>query len=400
MDSNDNPKKITLLTAIIVGMNAMIGIGIAAIPTILADQVGPAGILSCLFSIFLILCIGLSLARAAEIFPGAGWNYLYPSKWGGHKIGMIASSFYILAVIAAMGFLTQQAGIWCSTFIPFIIPKYLGIIIIFILMLFVIAGAQASSFVQYLIAGCVLIPLGSTAFYCWFNFDSSLVTPFMPQGISSIFHAVPSIVFAFGGFESIISLYAILDNPKKNIPRAFVFSIVGVGIIYIFFFYGILFAIPNTFFVGGLNTTLFHVLKGYFPQAKILATFVLFGAVFGIIGTLHSMIWSLSTLFTSVLKITKSKFVHNALDKNIWNNKVSVILTTVAIALTSLFIRGEALPPLTSLFIISTYVLSIMALLFVRQEWKSGHNIITVLGLITGFFMIYIAGLKVLDVLL
>lgn len=399
MSTQKNHNKIGLLTATIVGMNAMIGIGIAGLPAILANEVGPAGIISCIFSIFLILCIGLSLGRAAELFPGAGWNYLYPSKWGGHKVGIIASTFYVLAVVAAMGFLTQQAGIWCSTFIPFMPAKYLGVLITLILMLFVIAGAETSSRVQYLIAACVILPLGATALYCWFNFDINLVTPFAPHGTGSIFHAVPLIVFAFGGFESIISLYAILEKPKTNIPRAFIFAILGVGSLYIFFFYGILFAIPNKYFEGGLNTTLFHVLSAYFPQAKILATLVLFGAVFGIIGTLHSMIWSLSTLITSVLKRTKSKLIHNALDKKIWNNKTSVIITTIAIATTSLLIKGETLLPLTSMLIISTFVLSIFALVFVKKEWKSGHNIITLFGLATGVSMIYIAGLKVLSAL-
>ena len=80
MDKN----KISFLAAVVIGVNAMIGAGVLAIPTVLSAKVGPAGILSTIFSVIFVLCIGLSLGRVADIFPGKGWNYLYTSKWAGH----------------------------------------------------------------------------------------------------------------------------------------------------------------------------------------------------------------------------------------------------------------------------------------------------------------------------
>jgi amino acid transporter len=333
----ENENKIGIITAAIVGMNAMIGAGMATFPTVLSGQVGPAGILSCLFSVALILCIGLSLGRTAEILPGEGWNYL------------------------------------------------------FILMSLVLAGAHTSSWAQYVIAGFVLIPLILTGTYCWFHFNPKLLVPFMPYGVTSIFQTSSIIMFAFGGFESIISLYAIVRNPTKNVPRAFMLAISGVGLFYLFFFYGVLFAIPKHYFVAGLQEPLSAVLAKFFPTSKILSNFVWIGAMFGIIGTLHSMIWSLSTLFTSVLKKAKGKIIQTALNKNIWNDKVSVIVTTAAIGLTSLLLHEKALLPLTIFFIVISYVLSIATLLFVKKEWISWHNIITLIGICGGGLMFYFA---------
>ncbi|MFC1894917.1 hypothetical protein ACFLYH_03135, partial [Candidatus Dependentiae bacterium] len=73
-------EKIGIRSAVIVGINAMVGAGIVAIPTVLASKVGPAGIISCIISTIAVMCIGVSLGRAAEICPGDGWNYLYTSK--------------------------------------------------------------------------------------------------------------------------------------------------------------------------------------------------------------------------------------------------------------------------------------------------------------------------------
>ena len=381
--------KIGIITAAIVGMNAMIGAGMATFPSVLSGQVGPAGTLSCLFSIALILCIGLSLGRTAEIFPGEGWNYLYPSKWGGHITGIFSASCYLIAVTVAMGFLTQQAGVWSHVIFPFIAPKYLGILIILILMSLVLAGAHTSSWAQYVIAGFVLIPLILTGTYCWFHFNPKLLVPFMPHGITSVFQTSSIIMFAFGGFESIISLYAIVKNPTKNVPRAFILAISGVGLFYLFFFYGVLFAIPKHYFAEGLQEPLSSVLAKFFPSAKILSNFVWIGAMFGIIGTLHSMIWSLSTLFTSVLKKAKGKTIQTALNKNIWNDKVSVIVTTAAIGLTSLLLHEQALLPLTVFFIVISYTFSIATLFFVKKERFSWHNIITLIGMCGGGLMFY-----------
>ncbi|MBD3231653.1 amino acid permease [Candidatus Dependentiae bacterium] len=395
-NKTSNTNKIGLISAVIVGVNSMIGAGIAAIPTVLAAQAGPAGILSCIFSMMFVLCIGLSLGRCAEIYPGQGWNYLYPSKWGGHKLGLFSASCYLSGIILGLGFLAHQVGVWCHAFIPFLSPRPLGLIIMFILMFLVLAGTQTSAATQKLIVAFVIIPLLITSIFCWYNFDYNLMFPFFPYGIDSVFKAAPSVLFALLGFESIISLYGIIKNPRKNMPLAFGFSILTVGFTYILFFYGVLFAIPSKFFIGGLHETLSHVLARFFENSKILPQMVLTGAVFGIIGTLHAMIWSISALFTTLLKKTKSKLIHHAIEKKIWTFKTSVFVTTGLILLASLLIRLESLINLTSMLVAISYILSISSLLFVKKEWRSGHNIITLLGLVGGGLMIYFSLHKII----
>ncbi len=387
-----NANKISLRAATIVGINAMIGAGVLAIPAILANIVGPAGIISAFCSIFFVLCIGLSLGRAADIYPGSGWNYLYPSKWAGHKVGLFSAFSYLIGIIIAMGFLVQQAGIWCSHFITFISPKFLAVIIFLILTLLVVAGAQAASWSQYIIAFLVVVPLLLSAVFCWYNFDINLVTPFMPHGVTSIFKGISTIIFALFGFESIASLYPIVKDPQKNIPKAFFISISVVGILYILFLYGILFAVPASYFNLGINESLSGVLARFFYDYKFLSTFVLIGAVFGILGTLHSMLWSSSELFTSVLKKSKSRFIKNCFAKNIWNEKVSIIVTAALIFISFLFLNAKILIPMTALLVVPSYVLSMVSLLFIKKEWVSLRNIITILGLVGGLLVFYFAG--------
>ena len=400
--NNDNSSgKISLIVAIIIGMNAMIGAGVVALPALLATKVGPAGVLSVLLCVVTVIFIGLALGHVADLYPGEGWVYSYPSKWGGHAMGMISASLYLFGVFGGMGFVLQQSGIWGNRLLPFLSPSFIVVAILIILTILVLAGAAVSSVGQYIIAAFVLIPLIITGIVCGFNFKVELITTsFMPYGFSSVLVGFSVVIFSLLGFESIISLYPIIKNPKKNVPKACVLSIVGIGLLYLIFISGILFSIPAAHFSGGVSDTLSNVLLKEFPHFKVLAWFILIGALFGIIGTLHSMLWSVSELFTDVLKKAKSKVIKNALAKKMWTNNTSIIATSLIMLIMSLFIHGEDLVYMTVLFMVPANVFSIMLLLFIKKEWKSGRNIKTILALGGCSVIVYYSGKHVLSLLI
>jgi amino acid transporter len=384
--------KIGLLAAAMIGINAMVGIGVITIPSMLALHVGPAGVFSYLISVLIVLALGIALGRVALRYPGEGWTYLYPSKWAGHKVGIFSAISYLVGVLVAMGFLIQQAGIWAHQFIPFISANSLGLIIIFALMFLVLAGAEASSIGQFVIGACVSIPLIATGVICWLHFDKALLTPFAPHGVSSIITTAPKALFALLGFECIVSLYSVVKEPSKNVPKAFMIAILFVGGLYLFFTGGLLSSIHPSFFHEGLQGTLSSVLGKAFPTHKLLSTAVLVGAMFGIIGTLHSMLWSASAIFTDTLKRMHNKFAKHLIAKKIWNNRVSVVLSTVIMIMSSYLFQAEVLIDMTDVLLIFPSVLAIMALFFIPAEWRGGRNLVTLIGFGGGAVMLYLAG--------
>lgn len=384
-------RKIGVLAAAVIGINAMVGIGVITIPSMLSLKVGPAGILSYLLSVLVVVALGIALGRVASRYPGEGWTYLYPSSWAGHKVGIFSAISYLIGVLIAMGFLIQQAGIWAHQFIPFISAPKLGLSIILILMGLVLAGAQASSIGQFIIGVCVTVPLISTAIVCWLNFDASLLQPFAPHGVVSIFSTAPKALFALLGFECIISLYSVVHNPVKNVPRAFMISILFVGGLYLFFTGGLLSSIHPSYFAEGLNETLASVLGRAFPSHQILSTAVLIGAMFGIIGTLHAMLWSASALFTDTLKHSRSPIVKRLLEGGWWSCRVSVVLSTVIMIISSYLFHAEVLIDLTDILLIFPSVLAVASLFFIPEEWLRGRNLVTAVGMLGGLTMLYFA---------
>jgi len=392
--------KIGVLVATIIGFNAMVGAGVLLMPAMLSSAVGPAGVFTLIFSVVLVLSMGLSLGRAAEIFPGAGWSYLYPSKWAGHIVGLISAFLYIGGLLVAMGVLVQQAGIWTNKIIPMVPAEPLGIYILLFLMLMVVAGAKTSSWWQYIIAFFVVTALLATGFFGWINFKPSLLVPFMPKGFISIFSAGPALLFSFLGFESAVSLYSIVKNPSKNVPKAITSAVILVGILYFLFVFGVLYSVPASYFSEGINVPLVDVLKSVYPNYEFLGFFVIIGAIFAIVGTIHSVLWGVSELLTDVLKRTKSKIIQTALEKRFWNNKVSTLVCTTVMFLSAVLATGEKLVSLTVFFVVPSYTLSVLALLFEKEEWKNRRNYITLVAVFAGSLMIYFAGRNALGIVL
>ena len=397
--SND-AQKISMAAAAVIAFNAMVGAGVLLMPAILNSLVGPASIFTLLLSSLLVLTMGLSLGKAAEVYPGAGWSYLYPSKWAGHKIGLLSSFSYIIGLLLAMGVLVQQAGIWVHKVIPFIPVQPLGIYILLILMVLILAGAKTSSGVQYLIDALVIIGLFLSGLFGWLNFNPSTLTPFMPKGFTSIFSAGPSLLFSFLGFECVCSLYPIVREPGKNVPRALAFSVLGVATLYFTFVFGLLYSIPSEYFAGGVNVPLVDVLLVAFPKYKILGWLVTTGAIFGIVGTLHSVVWAVSELLTSVLEKVQSRFIKTTLKKGFWNEKVSVLFCTAIVLLSALMAHGESLVSIIAFFIVPSYTLSIISLLFIKNKKKTQNIFITIFALLGGGLMIYFSGASAFETIL
>jgi APA family basic amino acid/polyamine antiporter len=396
--SDHGSGRIGLGTAVIIGLNAMIGAGIISIPSLLAVETGPAGILTFIFSVCVVLLIGLSLGDIAQKLPGEGWNYRYPAYWGGHFLGLFSSFAYLAGVIVAMGFLVQQAGVYFHTAFPSIAAEHLSVAVLALLTSLVLAGAQMSSWGQYAIIFCVAAPLLVTTLVCLGYFNIDYLSPFMPYGPMSLLRAGPTALFGFMGFESVVSLYAIVQNPSKNVPRACIISVFLVGTFYILFLMSVIGAIAPEYFVGGLDNTLSNIIVQGLPQHAFLSNFVFISALAAIVGTLHSMIWSVGVLLTGVLERVKCGPISKLVKSGAWNDRVSVLCVSTLMLMITLGVEGKSILAMTPFFVVPSYSLSIIALFFVKEKLSGLALVRTLLALLGGVMMIYFSAQPVVDI--
>ena len=381
--ANDHTPKIGLTTAIIIGMNAMIGAGIFTAPAAIGTYVGPAGIVAYLFVICAVWFIAQSLARVAALFPQEGSFYAYAKQWGGRMVGIIAGYSYLIGLLIAMGLLAQGAGDYLhDPFFPGISETTLGLITLFLLIFLNMFGVILSQLGQQILICTTTFPLIATTIMCFSKAQLANLTPFAPYGLRNVLQATREVIFGFFGFECASSLFTIVKNPQKNVPRALTYSIVIVGALYLLFVTSIIASTPLNLFINP-RIALPVVLQTVFPDNQWILTAIHISILSAIVGTIHSMIWSSSALMISLFKQIHSINL---------NQKIAVLLVGFFILLSFIFLKNIYLFfSLTAIFIILSYMLSIISLLTMKKEWKNGQNIITVGALCSATIIFYFA---------
>jgi len=379
--STSTGHKIGLATATIIGMNAMIGSGIFTAPAALASNVGPAGILAYIFVATAIWFMADSFARLAKLFPEEGTFYTYAKQWGGHITGMIAITCYFIGLVVGMGLLTRVSGNYIADLFPSIPGTVFSMLVLTILMIINAFGIGLSKLGQHILIVLTVLPILTISAICFSQAHTSNLTPFAPYGFTNVMAATSKVIFGFFGFECATSLFNCVKNPEKNIPKALTYSIFLVGALYTLFIGAIILSTPlNLFAIKELP----EVLKMTLPEYPWIVTIINVSILSAIIGTIHSMVWASGCLLLSLFKKMTRPTFKKLLSTNIINRKTSIILSGLVIYVSFLVIKKQDLFfSLAAIFIVFSYLTSIVTLLFIKEEWKSRQNIKTVIGIAT-----------------
>lgn len=393
--NQNNQAKIGVVAATIVGMNAMIGAGIFSVPAALASHVGPAGLITYIFVIIAVWFMGCSMARLAQLYPEEGSFYTYASQWGGHCFGLIVAGAYLLGLTIAMGLLTRMAGNYLHVTFPSISAHTLGLITLCALIIFNVVGVTLSKAGQIILICCTLLPLLVTTLLCFAKGTIANYHPFMPYGILPVFTATKSVIFGFFGFECAASLFSIVENPQKNVPRALMYAILMVGLIYLAFVGSIIYAVPLDHLKNAM-LPLSDILAPVFTDFPWLLGIVHFSIISAIIGTVHSMIWSSGSLLVAYINKFKSPRIQERIKyfvvQNITMSRAAILFIGFCIFVAFSTIKSvNIFFSLTDIFIIFAFTASMVTLLTLKSEWNSGQNKKTIVGLITAGIIFYFA---------
>lgn len=385
--AGNNSEKIGVLTATIVGMNAMIGAGIFTISSALAGDVGPAVILSFILTGISVWFMAQSVARVAQLFPQEGSFYTYARQWGGHSIGLLANALYLIGMLIAMGLLAHSAGQHLIHYLPEVSATHLGIATLAGLTFLNILGVSLSSLGQQILIAFTVFPLVVTTIMCLSKANPANLVPFLPGGPISIFKATRIIAFSFFGFEAAASLFNIIKDPEKNLPKALTYSLIAVAGLYLAFVTSLVLAVPLPLFLqhpGPVAIPLSHVFK-----SQWILECIHFSSISAILGTLHSMIWSAGSLMLTFAKKLHAQPVQRLLAHNILNQKTATLLIGIAIFISFKIFTNDMFFYCTAMCLLAAYTLSMITLLFIPSEWKSGQNYITTAGIATAMLIFY-----------
>lgn len=225
-------RELRLFDVVFYGIGLILGAGIYALIGGAAELTGNSIWMSFLIAAAIASLTGLSYAELSTMFPKSAAEYLYVKNAFDNKslsflIGWLEVFGDFMAVsTVALGFGSYFSALFG---VPMVTPT-IGLILILSFVNFL--GIKQSSRVNILftsieVAGLLTIIFIGTRYIGNVNYLE------FPNGLSGLFRAAGIIFFAYLGFEEMVNVGEEVKNPKKNLPRAIIISVIISTIIYI-----------------------------------------------------------------------------------------------------------------------------------------------------------------------
>ncbi len=209
------------------------------------QTIGLATPFAFVIGIVLMLLVGISLAQLARHLPSAGGMYTYISRtldarvgWFSGWVNLLYDPFGTAIDLAALGYVfnaalqANYANVSFPWWATFLIAGAFVTLVIY-------RGIEITGKTQLILGGLEILILLAVSVHALISPGAGGITwaPFDPANAtkgSDLFVAVILAVFTFSGFESTAPLAEETSNPRKNVPRAMLISLVIVGVFVIF----------------------------------------------------------------------------------------------------------------------------------------------------------------------
>lgn len=230
-------KSITLFGAIAIGIGGMVGGGIFAVLGEAVALSHGAAPLAFAFGGLVALLTAFSYARLSVAFPGRGGTVTYIDKAFGNNLAsgsvnlMLWLSYLVTIALYATAF-ASYAQTFFSTDSPLLRHALISLAIVLPTLINLVSAALVSRSESFIVGLKLLllsvIIVASTPFLH--------ATPFAPSQWGSMFSILSAgmIIFvAYEGFELIANASGEIARPERNLPRAFIGSVLIVIALYI-----------------------------------------------------------------------------------------------------------------------------------------------------------------------
>jgi APA family basic amino acid/polyamine antiporter len=235
VQSGSNPKlkrSLGLFSSIAMLTGAVVGASVFIVPGQIAVSVGPSVWMSYLIGAGLIVFACFTFAQVGSVLPVAGACYRMCATtvngfWGFLYIWVFAISSVFLFPI-----MSKTAAQYLGSIIPGVDSLWFAIAVIVITGAMNMYGFAISAKVQ---AALVIIFVAVILIFSaagMIHADFSHFEPLLPNGFYPVVVGAISTYYAFAGFNNIIELSGEIKNPRKNIQRTVMISLVLIVILY------------------------------------------------------------------------------------------------------------------------------------------------------------------------
>lgn len=216
-----------------IAVGQIIGAGVIALTGIAIGMTGPGVVFAYLVSAVLVLIVTLLIMMGGSVLPAVGAYYAWCSRLTGGWLGSVVL-FLILLASVSLSLYGSSFGLYLNPLFPILSVNEWGILVIVVLFGANLFGLQLAARVQ---VALVVVLVSALAIYAGFaipKVDQTLLTPWLPNGITGFVTAVFLLKFATGGAYMIVGLSGEMKNPRRVIPIVMTTATIIVAGLYAF----------------------------------------------------------------------------------------------------------------------------------------------------------------------
>ncbi len=290
VEDKELKRGISLPIAIFIIIGMVIGAGIWVSPAAYLSRTGPAIFISYLIAVIPAIFVAYLIAYIGSAFPVTGGTYVITSRLLGGFGGFMTVWLVILAVGSAIAFLAATLGVFIGQALG--IPPESELLFVLIVGISALVIFYFLNWIKVEISGLIeliLTIVGDIFVMVIFiiaaipHFNPSNFEPLFPIGVGPVLFAGLTFFFSYTGFTLILDVAGEIKNPKKNIPRALLISMVVLTILYVLQALMVAGIQPWDSPVGTVTEIL--ILGGILPPEMILFMIILISIA--IASTLH-----------------------------------------------------------------------------------------------------------------
>lgn len=360
------------LEAYTIGVGTMIGAGIFVLPGIVANNAGPAGMISFIIGGIVSLLTALSLSELATGMPKAGGSYYYVNRAMGSFFGSVVGWSMWAGLMFATAFYMLGFGQYLTFFYGNIPVAWSALGMAALLIGVNYRGVKEAGALQNLIVilliGFILVFLA----FGVFNIDWTVFRPFNPNGWGAVASTAATVYVSFIGFEVIATSAEEIKSPGRNLPLSMIASVLTPMVFYV------LVMLVST---GVLPVP--ELASSNIPVADVASEYL--GTIGALMMVIGAVLATVSSANASILSAARVNFAMGR-DKILtdWLNKIhsqfrtpfrAILITgAVILLLIGIGVGIETLADVASFLYLLTYALVHVAVIVMRRAGPEDYD--------------------------
>lgn len=240
VEDKELKRGINLPIAVFIIIGMVIGAGIWVSPAAYLSRTGPGIFIAYLFAVIPAVFVAFLIAYIGSAFPVAGGTYVITSRLLGGFGGFMTVWLVILAVGATIAFLAATLGVFIGQALG--IPPESEMLFVLIVGISALVIFYFLNWIKVEVSGLIeliLTIIGDVLVMVIFiiaaipHFNPSNFEPLFPIGLEPVMFAALTFFFSYTGFTLILDVAGEVKNPKKNIPRALLISMITLTTLYV-----------------------------------------------------------------------------------------------------------------------------------------------------------------------